>query len=320
MKNVVPCMLLTAALLLGVESAPAQQHLMTEGAHYAMSQEPPIYLRADGYDYDHEILVALPATYQAQPDKLYPVLWAMDGALLFDLTVGLVNFYSAGNRFPEMIVVGVGHRREEGMAGLMKRTADLFPPGSQLTDEGAAADYMREVQAEFGLDPDADPFEGVQGDMFLDFLIDDVRSALAQKYRMADDHTLFGHSAGGAFTGYALFARPGAFSRYIIGSGTNGLTITLEQEFARQQDDLDAKVFIGAGDLEANNLGMAAQRIVSRTILFGENLLLREYPSLRLQTRVYRDRDHYTVLPLIIGDGLKFVFAEEAAQLPKPRW
>ncbi len=127
MKNLARSLLLVGAFLLAADSASAQNHLMAEGAHYAMSQEPPLYLRADGYDYDHEILVALPATYNAFPNREYPVLWAMDGALLFDLTVGMVSFYSAGNRFPEMIVVGVGHRREEGMAGLMKRTTDLFP-------------------------------------------------------------------------------------------------------------------------------------------------------------------------------------------------
>ena len=137
---------------------------------------------------------------------------------------------------------------------------------------------------------------------------------------MADDHTLFGHSAGGAFTGWALFARPGGFSRYIIGSGTNTLTIEMEDAFAEKHEDLNADVFIGAGDLEANNLGLSSQRIVSRTMLFAENLLLRRYPSLRLQTRVYRDRDHITVVPMILGDGLKFVFAEEAAELPETRW
>jgi hypothetical protein len=55
-------------------------------------------------------------------------------------------------------------------------------------------------------------------------------------------------------------------------------------------------------------------------MLFAENLLLRQYPSLKLRTRVYRDRDHITVIPITLGDGLEFVFAEEAARLPKPRW
>ena len=62
------------------------------------------------------------------------------------------------------------------------------------------------------------PFAGARGDRFLAFLIDRLRPALAEQYPMADDHALFGHSAGGALTGYAMFARPGGFDRYIIGA------------------------------------------------------------------------------------------------------
>ena len=307
----------TALLLLPMAWAQPNQ-IRVEGAHYAMSQLPTMRFRAEGYDYDHEVLVALPATYAALPEKHYPVLWAMDGRLLFDMTVGLVGFYAAGNRIPELIVVGVGHPNEEGLTGLGKRTIDLFPPESSLSEPGPALDYMRRQMSDWGLDTDADLFAHAKGDRFLDFLIDRLRSALQEKYRMADDHALFGHSAGGAFTGYALFARPGGFDRYIIGSGTNGLTLGMEADYASEHDDMQARVFIGAGDLEANNLSMSAQRIVSRTVLFAENLLLRQYPSLALETRLYRDRDHFDVLPIIIGDGLKSVYADEAAKLEAP--
>jgi len=298
---------------------PGAPH-QTPGARYAMSHEPPVMMRAHGFEYDHEILVALPATYDVNPGKRYPVLWSMDGALLFDLAAGLVSFYAAGTRFPEMIVVGVGHRSEDGMAGLMRRTFDLFQPGTTTLGDEVGDEYMRRMMAELGVPEGTNPFAGVKGDDFLAFLVDQARPALAAKYRMADDHTLFGHSAGGAFTSYALFARPGDFQRYIIGSGTNPLTMDLEARHAAEHDDLPAKVFIGAGDLEANNVGMASQRIVSRTILLAENLLLRRYPSLEVTTRIYRDRDHYNVVPLILGDGLQAVFAAEAKLLAPPPW
>ena len=313
------CATTAFACLLTCCAAWAQPNqIRVEGAHYAMTQLPAMRFRAEGYDYDHEVLVALPATYDALPDKRYPVLWAMDGALLFDMTVGLASFYAAGNRIPELIVVAVGHPSEEGLAGLGKRTVDLFPPGSSVSEPGPALDYMRDQMSRWGLDPDTDLFAHVKGDAFLAFLIDRLRPLLAEKYRMADDHALFGHSAGGAFTGYALLARPGGFDRYIIGSGTNRLSLAMEADYAADHDDLPARVFVGAGDLEANNLSMSAQRIVSRTVLFAENLLLRRYPSLALQTRLYRDRDHFDVLPIIIGDGLKWVYADAAEKLEPP--
>ena len=113
--------------------------------------------------------------------------------MAFSMTAGIVNLYTLGARIPEIIVVGVGHPSEEGMAGLGKRTFDLFPPGS-------------------------------------------------------------------------------------------------------------------------------VQRLVSRTTLLAENLRLRGYPGLDLRTRLYTDRDHITVMPLIIADGLQHVYADLIADLPQLPW
>ncbi len=299
----------------GATATETIQEMTSSTAPYAMSLEPPMKVRAEGYDYDHEVLIALPASYSVSPERSYPVLWAMDGAMLFGLTTGTVNFLAMGNRIPEIIVVGVGHPSEEGMAGLGKRTFDLFPPGSGIADEGPAEDYMKSLGADF---EQLEPL--LKGDKFLAFLVDQLRPMLAEKYRFSDDHAYFGHSAGGAFASYALLARPEAFDRMILGSGVNTLSLELEKQHAETHDDLDVRLFIGAGDLEANNLGMSAQRIASRTLLFAENLLLRQYPSLELLTKVYTNRDHFTVVPLILTDGLKHVYADEAAKLPQMPW
>ena len=44
------------------------------------------------------------------------------------------------------------------------------------------------------------------------------------------------------------------------------------------------------------------------------------YPGLHLHTRLYTGRDHFTVMPLIIGDGLQHVYADLIAGLEKPNW
>ena len=282
---------------------------------YAMSWEEPAYARARGYDCDHEILVALPPSYHVSPGRRYPVLWSMDGAMAFSVTSGVVNLYTVGKRIPEIIVVGIGHRSEQGMLGLANRTFDFFPPGSVWSDPGLGHDFMKEMGFDFEM---SRPF--LVGDLFLDFLVDQLRPLLSGKYRMADDHALWGHSAGGGFASYALLARPGAFGRFIIGSGTNGLTIDLEAEYANDHDDLDAKVFIGMADGEINHAPLCAQRLISRTTLLAENLRLRGYPSLDLRTRLYTDRDHFTVMPLIIGDGVQHVYADLIEGLEKPNW
>ncbi len=282
---------------------------------YAMSWEEPAYARAEGYGYDHEILVALPPSYHVSPERSYPVVWSMDGAMAFSVTAGVANLYTVGKRIPEIIVVGVGHRSEDGMLGMANRTFDLFPPGSVWSDPGLAQDYMEDMGFHFRM---ALPF--MKGDLFLDFLVDQLRPSLGERYRMADDHALWGHSAGGGFASYALLARPGAFGRFIIGSGTNGLTIDLEAEYAQDHDDLAARVFIGMADGEINHTPLCAQRLISRTTLLAENLRMRGYPGLDLRTRFYTDRDHFTVMPQLIGDGLQHIYADLIPDLPKPNW
>ena len=280
---------------------------------YSMATEPPLSFRAKGYDYDHEILVTLPASYSVSPDQSYPVVWAMDGAMQHMLIAGIVNLYTLGRRLPEMIVVSVGHSSEQGMAGLAKREVDLLAPGSMYGDDKLSESTISgEPSGDF-----LDKAPQVKGDKFLDFLVDQLRPAMAEKYRMKDDHALMGHSSGGYFTGYALFARPGGFSRYLIGSGTHPETLKLEARFAESHDDLSACVFIGAGGDEVNNLSMSASRIVSRTVFLAENLRMRQYPSLALKTQLYTDRDHFTVMPPMFADGLQFLYADEAKKLPK---
>lgn len=82
-------------------------------APYSMASEPPLSFRADAYDYDHEVLVTLPASYSVSPDRAYPVLWAMDGAMMHMAVAGIVNMYAFGAQLPEMIVASVGRSSEQ---------------------------------------------------------------------------------------------------------------------------------------------------------------------------------------------------------------
>ena len=283
-----------------------ERMLQDSDVPYAMASEPPLSFRAEGYDYDHEVLVTLPRSHPVARDRSYPVLWAMDGALMHMLVAGIVNLYTVGGRLPEMIVVSVGHSSDQGMAGLVKREFDLHPAGSMFSDELAertvtagSGSVITELSPQF------------KGDRFLDFLVDQLRPALTERYRMNEDHALLGHSSGGYFTGYSLFARPGGFSRYLIGSGTHPHTLELEAQYAQSHDDLSARVFLGAGAGEVNNFDMSASRIVSRTMFLAENLRLRRYPSLALRSQLYTNLDHFTVMPPMFADGLQFLYADE---------
>ena len=275
-----------------------------------MSIEPAIAMRSTAFDWDYEVQVALPASYGSNPEKQYPVLWLTDGPQLLHLAVGLMNTLTISGLAPELIIVGVGCAGEEGWAEAgRRRLIDLWPPGETPFFEGPGGDVLRKLML---LEEDAPR----QADDLLDFLVDDVRPALQRDYRMEDDHGLFGHSAGGGFTNYALFARPGAFRRYIIGSPSSNASdraaFRLEADYAAAHTDLQADVFFGAGEQETGQPHLAAFGLLSSALLMAETLLVRQYPSLTVVTRIFPGKGHHSVMADILSEGIRAVWADKA--------
>src|SRR5690348_6021557 len=81
--------------------------------------EPRRRIRGEGFKWEHEIQIALPASYH-KSDRAYPVLWVTDGSHWFDSAVRIVNLY-AQRYTPEMIVVGVGTPAEALSEHQMRR-------------------------------------------------------------------------------------------------------------------------------------------------------------------------------------------------------
>ena len=285
------------------KSRDGAQHV----ARSTMLIEPAVAMRTAAFDWDYEVQVALPASYGVTPDKRYPVLWLTDGPQLFHLAVGLLNTLIFGGLAPEMIVVGVGCAGEEGVAEFgRRRIIDLVPPGTSIFFDGPCSDFLRKMDI---------PIGARQAHDMLTFLIDELRPALTKSYRMDDDHGLMGHSAGGMFTNYALFARPGSFRRYIIGSPSSNAVdkaaFRLEEAYAAANADLKADIFFGAGEKEIGQLFLAAWGLVSAPVLMAETLLVRQYPSLKITTRIFHGKDHYSVMADIFSEGIQAVWADK---------
>jgi uncharacterized protein len=299
------------------ETPPPPPDWALPGGRYTMSIEPAVSMQAAGFDWDYEVQVALPASYGVLPDKCYPVLWLTDGPLLLHLAVGLLNCLVCAGSAPEMIVVAVGCPSEAGVAECgRRRSMDFTPPGKSILFDGPGGDHMRKLGV-----PEELP--SGRADDLLAFLVDVLRPALAATYRMDEaDHGLMGHSGGGMFASYALFARPGAFRRYIIGSPSSNAVdraaFRLEASHAANHTDLAADVFFGAGEKEIGQLLGAAWGIVSAPVLMAETLLLRQYPSLKVTTRIFPAKDHFTVLPDVILEGIRAVWADKVDPAKRP--
>ncbi len=299
---------------LGLVAAPAlanPQLASIPGARANMEVLETRQIQSDEFEYAHAVSIALPASYQVQPDRTYPVMWVLDDPLMFRTAVATVDLLVSGNMMPEIIVIGVGSPAEEGLAGVGKRIMEFSPPGEGFAAPGLNKEAVRSV-APFPPYPH-------RADELLSFLGGKLRTDLSAEFRFADDHILHGHSLGGLFAGYALFARPDLFDRMILGSpaiaNVDDAVFKLESEFAENNSELPVDLFVGAGGEEGNEWFLNAGGILTGAARFIETMNLRNYEGLTIKSRFYDGEDHYTVVPRIMSDALRHFYRDEAANL-----
>src|SRR5438132_744850 len=90
---------------------------MSEHAPHTRSIDEPFRIQDARFDWEHEVRVALPASYH-HTDTSYPTLWVVDGSVLFELAVAIAQ--------PDLIVVAVGCPRETTALEFARRRSYEF--------------------------------------------------------------------------------------------------------------------------------------------------------------------------------------------------
>ena len=134
--------------------------------------------------------VSLPAGYDEQADRRYPLLIVLDGESQHQVAAAMTRFFATVGQLPGMVVVGVRNT---------DRTRDLSPAP------------VGDFQPPRGL---GDTFGGA--DRFLDFLERELIPDLERAYRIVPVRVLVGHSIGGTFVLHALASRPGLFTGALV--------------------------------------------------------------------------------------------------------
>lgn len=88
----------------------------------------------------------------------------------------------------------------------------------------------------------------------------------------------------------------------------------MEEVYAAAHDDMPISIFLGAGEEEIHDFGIAAWDTVGSMIRVGQILTLRSYPSLKVQTRIFARENHIsTSAPLLLWALRKFFTRQQAA-------
>lgn len=231
----------------------------------------------------------------------YPVLYALDGNASFALAAQLARNAAARPqplRPDPVLVVGIGHPLDAVFTQPL-RTRDYTPASASL------------------------PANATQGggDVLLDFIVQTLRPALAQRWPLdARRQTLFGHSFGGLLALHSLFTRPGDFTRYAAASPSiwwdgSRLLARCDDFIARYAPaprPFALQLEICAGSLEVPPAAANAERAEiqerrrthERAAALAEKLQALAWPELAVRFTTLAGQDHGSVMAPALIDAL----------------
>ncbi|MBA4316838.1 MAG: histidine kinase [Flavobacterium sp.] len=168
-----------------------------------------------------EITIGLPATYEQNPTKKYPILVLLDGDYLFDPFFGALNYGAYWEDLPETIIIGISQNINE-----------------ERID-----------------DSNYDDFNGVpaeKGARFFEFIGGELLPYIEKKYRVAPFRIIAGHDTTAGYLNFFLYKENPIFNAYI--SLSPELAPEMETRIPEKLAKLKQPIFYyqssGEGDLK----------------------------------------------------------------------
>jgi len=234
---------------------------------------------------DYELLIGLPRGYKQKPEKVYPVIYLLDGQWHFPLVNSMYGNLQFDKVAPEYILVGITYGGENP---------------DYITLRGD--DYMPSVNAKL------DPTVGGNAEKFLNFLESKIIPFVEKEYRVDPaKRVLSGSSYGGVFSLYTMFEKPDLFSAYISITPSvhwdNRIMFKKESAFFKEHKSLNKPLYIAYGsDEDAITISS-----VKEFIALMES---RQYKGLELKSEAYKGQRHGGVIMAAQAQSIRWVFKD----------
>jgi predicted alpha/beta superfamily hydrolase len=243
----------------------------------------------------YELMVLLPQNYAATDTVRYPVLYLLDGKYSFPLFQSISSMMGLGKEIRDLIIVGIEATGDTNEDWLTSRHAD-FTPSAQPKADTLWTKILKLPEGRL---------RSGGAEKFLQALQQEMIPMIESKYKTSKDRGLYGHSLGGLFASYCLMRSPGLFNRYSINSpslwwNTNEMLL-LQQELAKRENDVNARVFFSAGAYEGE---MMLQPFRTFTNQMNEH----HYQNLQMTVRVFEEESHLSVVPSCSSKTLKVLY------------
>lgn len=254
--------------------------------------------------------VGMPRGYKAGDGKKYPALIVTDGDFTFPDVNTAVG--SLGGVIPPLFVISIGTALDEGEGEHTKRRIYEFsPPGWDRKDTfGQLVEGLCQT-----LKTAEDRCTGGAA-KFLNAITSEMIPQLAAKFPIDTAQLgLFGLSAGGFFTSWAIFQPNSPFKKYLISSPAmsygRGEIFRQEATYAASHKDLPVGIYLAAGVLEASDPQLEAiGEIVSGMTHLAGVLATRKYPGLKVTIEYHPGMGHTDVLATSVVRGLRVLYGQ----------
>jgi len=280
----------------GGQSAPAGR-TATEGAPYVLAGTQVWTVPDPVSGRDYEVFVSLPASYESNTQRRYPVLYVTDADYAFPIIRQIARRVNLeGPVIEEFILIGLSYAR--GDDGRVSRNRDYTP-----TPNGPSS--ARDI------------VHG-QGAAYQTYLKTHAIPFIESRFRADPARRVFlGHSYGGLLGAQILFTEPTLFRTYILGSPSFWFDqrhiMSMEADYARAHRDLSADVFMYVASYETpgDNTRNTRVDMVGGVQAMERVLRSRAYPGLQIRSIILDNEDHLTVAPVGFTRALMAVLPAE---------
>ena len=242
------------------------------------------------------IYIQLPANYNPEKNKKYPVVYILDGEVLLPTVSNVQSFYSGGFT-PEMVIVGISNDKNRMRDMTTSKVTEMY--GTPFEQENGEAAY------------------------FSKFIESELIPFIENKYPVSSFRTLIGHSYGGLFTIYTLIHHPELFSNYLAIDPSldwdNQKLLKEAQGILSSQNYKGKSLFVSLnGQLHMQNPSITMENVMQDTsdftlfarsnIAFSNTVKQNNKNGLAYQWKFYPRDLHGTISFPSIMDGLIFDF------------
>jgi len=294
--------LLFALAPLGAQAQLVSRPVPNPGIESFTFQSPSMGVR-------YAVNVGVPRGYKPGDGKKYAALVVTDGDSAFGKVYEAAS--SLGSAITPLFIISIGTALDEGeVLHTSRRIYEFSPPGWDRQDPfgQGVEEYCRRFKS-----PEGRCTGG--GGKFLKAISSELIPLVAGKYPIDTAQLgLFGYSAGGFFTSWAVFQPDSPFNKYIISSPAmsygRGEIFRQEAAYAKTHKDLPVGIYFGAGVLEATDPELEGMgEIVSGMSHLAGLLSTRSYPGLKMTIEYHPGMGHGDVVGTSMVRGLRSLYA-----------